>query len=176
MRLKISALAMLAALLPTLASASEVTVKGVTVAHAWARATPEGAKIGAAFAEIKTDKDTADRLIDVSSPVAGRAEIHSMTMEGDVMKMRRLDGIDLKAGETLVLKPMAVHVMLFDLKQPLKEHDLLKLTLTFANAGPIEVEGTVESMGAKGPRGDESHSADDSMGDVHHRHNHTSHD
>ncbi len=175
MRLTIPAvavLATLAAFAPTLADAGEVTVKGVTVAHPWARATPEGAKIGAAFAEIKTDKDTTDRLIDVSSPIAGRAEIHNMTMEGDVMKMRRLDGIDLKPGETLALKPMGVHVMLFDLKQPLKERDPLKLTLTFANAGPIEVEGTVEPLGAKGPHGDENQAADDS----HHGHNHSSHD
>ncbi|MBN9247766.1 MAG: copper chaperone PCu(A)C [Hyphomicrobium sp.] len=173
MRLKIPALAVLAALAPALADAHEATVKGVTVAYPWARATPEGAKVGAAFAEIKTDKDTSDRLVGISSPVAGRAEIHAMTMEGDVMKMRRLDGIDLKPGESVVLKPMANHVMLFDLKQQLKEGDPVKLTLTFAKAGPIEVEGTVEPPGAKGPHGHDAQSVDDSMGEMHH---HMSHD
>ena len=176
MRLKLPALAVLAALAPTLAAAGEVTVKGVTVAHPWARATPEGAKIGAAFAEIKTDKDTSDRLTAVSSPIAGRAEIHSMTMEGEIMKMRRLDSIELKPGEQLVLKPMAAHIMLIDLKQPLKENDPLKLTLTFEKAGPIEVEGTVASLAATGPQGHENHSAGDSMGSMHHQHDHASHD
>ncbi len=167
MRLRIPALAVLAALVPALADANEVTVKGVTVAHPWARATPEGAKVGSAFAEIKTDKDTSDRLVGISSPVAGRAEIHAMTMEGDVMKMRRLDGIDLKPGESVILKPMASHVMLFDLKQPLKEGDLVKLTLTFAKAGPIEVEGTIEPPGAKGPQRSDKQPIDDSMGAMH---------
>ena len=68
---------------------------------------PQGATVGSAFAEIKPDKDTSDRLIGVSSPVAKSVEVHSMTMDGDVMKMRRLDGIDLKPGESHVLKPMA---------------------------------------------------------------------
>ncbi|CAA2143569.1 copper chaperone PCu(A)C [Hyphomicrobium sp. ghe19] len=172
MRFKIPSLAILAglaaALAPALAEAHEVTVKGVTVAHPWARATPEGQKVGAAFAEIKTDKDTSDRLIGVSSPVAANGEVHSMTMEGDVMKMRRLDGIDLKPGQSLVLKPMADHIMLLGLKEPLKEGDLVKLTLTFEKAGPIEVEGTVEAPGAMGPHGLAKQPVDDSMGSMHH--------
>ena len=172
MRFKIPALAVLAglaaALVPALTEAHEVTVKGVTVAHPWARATPEGQKVGAAFAEIKTDKDTSDRLIGVSSPVAANGEVHSMTMEGDVMKMRRLDGIDLKPGQSLVLKPMADHIMLLGLKEPLKEGDLVKLTLTFEKAGPIEVEGTVEAPGAMGPHGLAKQPVDDSMGSMHH--------
>ncbi|SFV37970.1 copper chaperone PCu(A)C [Hyphomicrobium facile] len=172
MRFKIPALAVVAglaaALAPTLAAAHEVTVKGVTVAHPWARATPEGQKVGAAFAEIKTDKDTSDRLIGVSSPVAANGEVHSMTMEGDVMKMRRLDGIDLKPGQSVVLKPMADHIMLMGLKEPLKEGDLVKLKLTFEKAGPIEVEGTVEAPGAMGPHGLAKQPDDDSMGSMHH--------
>lgn len=172
MRFKIPSLAILAGLAaafaPALAEAHEETVKGVTVAHPWARATPEGQKVGAAFAEIKTDKDTSDRLIGVSSPVATNGEVHSMTMEGDVMKMRRLDGIDLKPGQSVVLKPMADHIMLLGLKEPLKEGDLVKLTLTFEKAGPIEVEGTVEAPGAMGPHGLAKQPVDDSMGSMHH--------
>jgi hypothetical protein len=163
MRFKILILSFLAALAPATASAHEVTVKGVTVAHPWARAMPQGATVGSAFAEMKTDKDTSDPLIGVSSPVAKSVEVHSMTMDGDVMKMRRLDGIDLKPGESHVLKPMAEHIMLFGLTQPLKEGDLIKLTLTFAKAGPIEVEGTVEPPGAMGPHGVDHQPVDDSM-------------
>jgi hypothetical protein len=153
MHLKILILAGLAALAPAMARADDVTVRGVTVAHPWARATPEGATVGSAFAEIKTDKNTSDRLITVSSPAAKSVEVHSMIMDGNVMKMRRIDGIDLKPGESHVLKPMDQHIMLFGLKQPLKEGDLVKLTFTFAKAGPIEVEGTVEAPAAMGPHG-----------------------
>jgi copper(I)-binding protein len=69
------------------------------------------------------------------------------------MKMRRLDAIDLKPGETLVLKPMADHIMLFNLKQPLKEGDTVDLTLTFEKAGPIAVKAGVQAMAAQGPQG-----------------------
>ena len=113
----------LMALLPATANGQEATSKGVTVANAWARATPGGATVGAAFLEIRTDKNTSDRLTGVSSPVADKAEVHSSSMQNGVMKMRRLDAIDLKPGETLVLKPMGDHIMLFNLKQPLKEGD-----------------------------------------------------
>ncbi len=112
-----------------------------------------GATVGSAFAEIKTDKDTSDRLVSVSSPVAKTVEVHSMTMDGNIMRMRRLDGVDLKAGESHVLKPMDEHIMLIGLKQPLKEGDLVKLTFTFEKAGPIEVEGTVEPARRHGPHG-----------------------
>jgi periplasmic copper chaperone A len=164
MPMKILILSLLV-LLPTVASAHGATSKGVTVAHPWARATPGGATIGTAFLEIKTDKNTSDRLIGVSSPVAGRAEVHSHSMDGGVMKMRRVDGIDLKPGESHILKPMGEHIMLFDLKQPLKEGDLVKLTLTFAKAGPIEVNATVEPMAAMGPHGLDHQPVDDSMTD-----------
>ena len=69
------------------------------------------------------------------------------------MKMRHLDTLDLQPGTSEILKPSGEHIMLFDLKQPLKEGDPLKLTLTFEKAGPIEVEGTVEPVGATGPHG-----------------------
>lgn len=133
--------------------AHEVTSKGVTVAHPWARATPEGANVGAAYMEVKTEAGVTDRLLSASTPVAGRVEIHTHIMDGDVMKMRKVDAVALVAGKSHVLKPMGDHVMLFDLKQPLKEGDLLKMTLVFEKAGPIEVEASVEPIGAKGPHG-----------------------
>ena len=70
--------------------------------------------------------------------------------------MRRIDGLPIKGGEFVVLKPGGYHIMLIDLKQPLKEGDLLKFTLTFEKAGDIEVEATVEPIGAKGPHGFDS--------------------
>ena len=131
----------------------EETKSGVTVAHPWARATPGGSKTGAAYLEVKTDAQTADRLIGASSSVSGRAEIHTHIMDGDVMKMRRVDAIEVKPGSSVVLGPGGDHLMLMDLKAPLKEGDVVKITLTFEKAGPIDVEATVEPIGAKGPHG-----------------------
>jgi copper(I)-binding protein len=162
-------------LLPFSAHGQEATSKGITVANAWARATPGGATVAAAFVEIKADKDTSDRLTGVSSPVAEKAEVHSSSLENGVMKMRRLDALDVKPGETLTLQPMGNHIMLFKLKQPLKEGDHVDLTLTFEKAGPIAVQASVQPMAATGP---EAHhhsggdAASDSMshdhGDAHH--------
>ncbi len=135
------------------ASAGEATNAGVTVAHPWARATPGGVTNGAAYLEIKTADGVTDRLISASSPVAGRVELHTHILDGEIMRMRRVDNLTLKPGSSVVLQPHGDHVMLMDLKAPLKEGDLVKMTLTFEKAGPLEVEATVEPIGATGPHG-----------------------
>jgi copper(I)-binding protein len=135
------------------AMAHEYTSKGVTVAHPWARATPGGAKVGGAYLEIKAAAGTGDRLVAVKSPAAGAAELHSHIMENGVARMRRVDAIAVPAGKSVTLRPGGYHLMLTDLKAPLKEGDLLKLTLVFEKAGEIEVEATVEPLGAMGPHG-----------------------
>jgi periplasmic copper chaperone A len=135
------------------AAAHEYTSKGVTVAHPWARATPGGAKVGGAYLEIKAAAGTGDRLIAAKSPVAGSAELHNHIMEKGIARMRRVEAIIVPAGKSVVLEPGGYHLMLTDLKAPLKEGDLLKLTLVFEKAGEIEVEATVEPLGAMGPHG-----------------------
>ena len=153
-------------LLPAVASSGhESQSHGVTVAHPWLRATPAGATIGAAYLEIKTNDQTTDRLVSATSPAAGRVEIHTHTMDDGVMRMRKLDGIDLKAGESHVLKPSGDHIMLFDLKQPLVEGDTTSLTLTFEKAGPITVDASVEAVGAMGPHGFDSQPVDGKSSD-----------
>jgi copper(I)-binding protein len=135
------------------AAAHEYTAGGITVAHPWARATPGGAKVGGAYLEIKAAAGTSDRLVAVKSPAAGAAELHNHIMEKGIARMRRVDAIAVPAGKSVVLKPGGYHLMLTDLKAPLKEGDLLKLTLVFEKAGEIEVEATVEPLGAMGPHG-----------------------
>jgi periplasmic copper chaperone A len=154
MRSLLTVLALLAtaALVPR-ALAHEATNAGVTVSHPWVRATPGGATVGAAYLEIKTADGVADTLVSASSPVAGRAELHTHIKDGDIMRMRRVDQLALVAGQSAVFGPHGNHLMLMDLKAPLKEGDLVKLTLVFAKAGPIEVEATVEPIGATGPHG-----------------------
>jgi copper(I)-binding protein len=157
MRFRILLLSLMA-LLPATAHAQEATSKGVTVANAWARATPGGATVGAVFLEIRTDKKTSDRLTGIASPAADKTEIHSSSMDGGVMKMRRLDTIDLKPGKTIALKPMGDHIMLFGLKQPLKEGGTVDLTLTFEKAGAIAVKAGVKGIAAMGPAAHQHHS------------------
>ncbi|MFN3868225.1 MAG: copper chaperone PCu(A)C [Hyphomicrobiaceae bacterium] len=134
-------------------SAHEYRSKSITVSHPWARATPPGATVGAAYLEIVASKSGGDTLISAKSDVAGRVEIHTHKMDGDVMKMQQIENLPIKAGKSAVLKPSGDHIMLMDLKKPLAEGDLLKLTLTFEKAGDIEIEATVEPIGAKGPHG-----------------------
>ncbi len=136
---------------PALGSAHEYEAGGITVAHPWARATPGGATVGAAYVEI-TSKD-ADTLIAASSPAAGRVEIHTHGMDDGIMKMRKLDKLGIPAGGSALLKPSGDHIMLLDLKAPLKEGDLLPITLVFEKAGEVKIDATVEPVGAKGPHG-----------------------
>jgi copper(I)-binding protein len=74
-------------------------------------------------------------------------------MDGGVAKMRRVDAINVPGGKSVVLKPGGYHLMLIDLKQPLKEGDHFKISLQFEKAGEVEVEATVEAIGATGPHG-----------------------
>lgn len=108
----------------------------VEVRDAWVRSTVQGQKGTGAFMKI-TAKDGA-KLVGVSSPVAGVAEVHEMKMEGEVMKMRALPGLDLPAGKTVELKPGGYHLMLMDLKQPLPKDSTVPLTLSFKDAKGAE--------------------------------------
>ena len=134
-------------------SAQEVTAKGVTVSNAWSRATPAGAKVGVAYMTIAAAAGAGDRLIEAKSDVASRVELHTHIMDGDVMKMRKVDAIVIADAKYARLQPSGDHIMLIDLKKPLKEGETVKLTLVFEKAGPIDVEAKVEGLGAKGPNG-----------------------
>ncbi len=119
------------------------------VNNAWARATPGKAETGAAYVTITSP--TADRLVSASTPVAKKAELHTMSMQGMVMKMRPIAGVDIPAGQPVSLKPGGEHIMLMGLNQPLREGQSFPLTLDFEKTGPRTVTVTVEKAGAKGP-------------------------
>ncbi len=150
MRFSFIAALILALALPPLAVRAQAR-GDVTVSHAWARATPQGASVGAAYLEITTGSSAGDTLVRVSSPVAGRVELHANFEDNGIMKMRRLDELALGAGETHVLEPGGDHLMLLDLKAPLAAGDRVPLTLTFAKEGDVTVEATVEAIGSPGP-------------------------
>jgi copper(I)-binding protein len=114
----------------------------VTVSDPWIRATVPGQKTAGAFMQLRSPKAT--RLVDVQTPVAGRAEVHQMGMEGQTMRMQKVDGIDLPAGQTVNLASGGYHVMLFDLKQQLKDGEQVPLTLTFMGADKKRENVTVQ--------------------------------
>lgn len=127
----------------------------IMISGQFTRATPPGAKIAGGFMTLKND-GVADRLVSAETPLAGRVQIHQMSMEGEVMKMRQLpDGLDLPAGESIELKPGGYHLMMMGLTQPLVQGDSVPLTLNFEKAGKIELTLPVMAINAKG--GDHAH-------------------
>ena len=128
------------------------TVGSISIENPFSRATPGGAKVGSGYMTIVNKSGAADRLVAASSPAAGKVEIHEMTMQGGVMKMRELaNGLPLEAGKTTSLAPGGYHLMLMGLKAPLKTGDKVPMTLTFEKAGKIEITLDVLSIGAQQP-------------------------
>jgi len=108
----------------------------VTVEGAWARPTVQGQKASGAFMKL-TAKDSLT-LVSASSPLAGMTEIHEMKLDGDVMKMRPVAGLDLPAGKAVELKPGGYHMMLLDLKAPLAKDSTVPITLSFKDAKGVQ--------------------------------------
>jgi copper(I)-binding protein len=149
MRALVAAGALVAAV--TVAAAEQFGSSGVTIATAWTRATPGGAKNGAVYMSITAEPGAGDRLVAARSDAARSVELHTSIREGGVSKMRRLDALEILAGESVVLQPGGHHLMLLDLKQPLKAGDRLKLTLVFEKAGEITVEASINAIGSGSP-------------------------
>jgi periplasmic copper chaperone A len=133
------------------AGAHNYKLKSITIDHPFARATPPGAQSGGAFFVVENAGTASDRLLSAASPASGSVELHQMAMDGGVMRMRAMQAIDVPPGGRLELKPGGYHLMLLDLKQPLRAGDTFPLTLNFQNAGTIEVSVEVEAMGAAHP-------------------------
>ncbi len=130
--MKLKALTLIAAL-----TCGTLYAQTVEVKDAWARTSVPGQQATGAFMKI-TAKDGA-KLVAASSPVAGVTEVHEMKMDGDIMKMRAVQGgLDLPAGKTVELKPGGYHVMLMDLKAPLAKDSTVPLTLVFKDAKGVQ--------------------------------------
>jgi periplasmic copper chaperone A len=150
----IAGVAMLWQFLATPALAEEVKAGDLVITQAWSRATPGGAKIGGGYLTIENKGATPDRLIGGSADVAGKVEVHEMATNNGVMTMRPLDkGLLIEPGKTVKLAPGGYHLMLFDLKSPLKQGDKLPVTLEFEKAGKVDLSLEVQGVGAQGPTG-----------------------
>ena len=121
---------------------------GVAVEKAWARASAGKAANGGAFMTILNGGKEGDRLVAAEAGVSRKVELHTHINENGVMRMRQVDGIDVPAGEGVMLKPGSYHVMFMGLNKPLKEGEKFPLTLTFEKAGKKTVEVTVMGVGA----------------------------
>jgi copper(I)-binding protein len=134
------------------AQAAEVKAGDLVITQAWSRATPGGAKVGGGYLTIENKGSTPDRLIGGSADVAGKVEVHEMAVNNGVMTMRPLDeGLTIAPGQMVKLAPGGHHLMLLDLKSPLKAGEKLPVTLDFEKAGKVKVTLDVEGVGAKGP-------------------------
>ena len=148
-----------AALLVAPAGAQDVKAGDLVITQAWSRATPGGARIAGGYLTIVNKGAAADRLVGGSADVAGKLEVHEMTMNNGVMTMRPLDkGLVIEPGKTARLAPGGYHLMLMDLKGPLKQGDKLPVTLEFEKAGKVKLAFDVQAVGAKGPGAGEGHS------------------
>jgi len=146
---RLGTLVLLAVLLATPALAHDYKLGALEITHPWARATPPSAPAGGGFVKITNTGTTPDRLISASSPVAELVQVHEMKMDGNVMRMRALEkGLEIPAGGSVTLAPGGFHLMMMGLKGPLKQGTPVLVTLVFEKAGKIDVELTVEAMGA----------------------------
>lgn len=136
----------------TAASAADYDVGSIHVAQPWARATPKGASSGAGYLTVTNHGTAPDRLSCAGSDAAAQCQIHTMTMENGVMKMRPVEGgLEIKPGETVTLRPGSDHVMFLNLKHPFEAGNTIEATLQFEKAGTVKVELPVVAMGAAAP-------------------------
>lgn len=133
------------------AHAHEYTLGTLKIGHPYARATVAGQPSAGAYLSIENKGAATDKLVSAATEAAKTTEIHTMSMEGDIMKMRRIDGIDIQPGETITMQPgNGYHLMLIGLKKPLAAGESIPMTLVFEKAGKIDVSVKVETIKAGG--------------------------
>ena len=141
-----------AAVFAVLAAATAAASAQVVVSDAWVRGTVEGQNATGAFMQLRSADGTV--LVGAASPVAGTAEIHEMRMDGAVMRMRQVPKVDLPAGRTVELKPGGYHIMLLELKRPLKKGEIvpirLKLEMKDKSVRTLEVRAEVREPTSTG--------------------------
>lgn len=149
---------LLLAATPAFANDGVVQLGSINISAPFARATLPNAPVGGGFLTIENTGTEADRLVSVAASVSGDAQLHEMAMQGDVMKMRQLkEGVDLPAGQTVVLKPGGIHIMFLGIKAPFVEGETIAVTLTFEKSGSVDIELPVEAVAADAPSAGNTH-------------------
>ena len=139
----------LACAISSAAHAQDAKVGSIAVNGAYTRATVPGQAAAGGVMKI-TSNGAADQLISVSSSVSDDVQLHTMTMNGNVMRMREVKQIDVPANGAVELKPGGLHLMFMNIKAPLKSGELVPVKLKFAKAGEVEVKMPVNAMGNPG--------------------------
>lgn len=121
-------------------AAEEKEQEKITVEHMYSFATTAVQKNGAAFMKITNNTEENMRIIGAKTDVSESVELHTMSMENDIMRMRKVEHFDIKAGETFELKPAAEHIMLMGLKEQLTDDSSYTLTLMFDNGESKDLE------------------------------------
>jgi len=166
MKFQLATLSIVTALLSPLAQAQHAHDASVQIHQGYARATAPGQTSGGAYITLENSGKTGDALIAARSPAAKSMEIHTMSMEGNIMRMREVPRIDLAGGQKVAMEPgKGYHLMLMGLNAPLKTGDKIPVTLTFEKAGKIETTLDVKD-------GQASRAKDASMDSKHGGHQH----
>lgn len=122
------------------ASPAAAAAATLEIRDAWAPPTPGGVDVSAGYATIANGTDADDQLISARSPRAQRVELHEMSMDGNVMRMRRVDTLAIPAHSAVALAPHGQHLMFFGVTQPFAPGERIPVTLTFAHAGDVEAQ------------------------------------
>ncbi len=132
------------------AGAGDVIRAGtIEISKAFTKAMLPGQPVGGGYLTITNTGDVDDRLLSASSAVAGAVEVHEMVMQGQIMKMRRIDkGVVIPAGGSVILAPGGLHLMFMRIKAPFRAGDRVNLTLSFEKAGQVEVVLPVQAAGS----------------------------
>lgn len=144
--MKRKALLLAALTLAPIVSAAHHESKGLMIHEPYVRATPPNAPTSAAFMHIMNGSDKDRAIVSATTPAAGRVELHTVITEGEVMKMRQVNTIEIPANGDVSLKPGGLHIMLFDLKQALKEGESVDINLTFANGDKKTVKAPIKKV------------------------------
>src|SRR6516164_6871003 len=142
------ATALLLALFVSGETHAQMSMNTITVEQAWARATPGGARTGAAYMTLMNSGASADRLLSATTPVADQVQFHRETDDNGVSRMREVHNVELSPGGKIIFKPGEMHMMIVGLKQPLKEGQTFPLALQFEKAGHIDVNVPIQKIGA----------------------------
>ena len=136
------------------AFAQDYTLGSLKIHDPWARATPKGAPVGGGYVSITNTGTTSDRLVGGTTDVSKGFEVHEMSMDKGIMRMRPLpNGLEIKPGQTVTLSPSGYHIMFTGLKAPLTQGGHIDATLKFENAGEVKVQFAIAGIGAMAPDG-----------------------
>jgi copper(I)-binding protein len=147
LRLVVLAMAAICGLAGLARAEPMATIGAIAIHDAWARASLGQTGTSAVYMTLEASGDQGDRLVGAASPLAASAELHTHLVESGVAKMRPVAAIEIESGAPTVLEPGGLHIMLTGLRDRLVEGDALPLSLTFEEAGTIELEVPIRGVG-----------------------------